>query len=286
MREFYTQEITRRHRAAIIIAIDQSGSMSEDIPFGTQHMSKAEAVTIVTSRFIDEMIMRATREGEVRNYYDVAIIGYSNNSVYSLCGDKPAFIPITELVTQYAGNATLAIERRMPDGKIKICSEQRRRWIEPHAAGTTPTYEMLCVATTLVKEWCAEPQNYDSLPPIVLNITDGEATDASDELLYRAATRLKAIATNNGNTMLINIHLSSSATQPSLIFPRNEELIDPCARQLAKTASEVPQPMVETVRELRGDNSMPPYLMMSYNASLTEALSIINIGSRSLNNIK
>ncbi len=40
----YSQEITRRHRTAFVIAIDQSGSMQEKVCFGRHEMSKAAAV--------------------------------------------------------------------------------------------------------------------------------------------------------------------------------------------------------------------------------------------------
>ena len=51
-------------------------------------LPKSEVVSMVTGRLIDELIMRSNREGEYRNYYDIAIVGYSGNRVYSLLGDN------------------------------------------------------------------------------------------------------------------------------------------------------------------------------------------------------
>ena len=43
----YTQSITRRHRTAFVLAIDQSGSMVEELEFRGRRTSKAAAVNPV-----------------------------------------------------------------------------------------------------------------------------------------------------------------------------------------------------------------------------------------------
>lgn len=73
----YTQSITRSHRTAFILAIDQSGSMAEKLLFRGRQTTKAEAVAEVTNRLLFELIERARRSDEVRDYYDIAVLGYS-----------------------------------------------------------------------------------------------------------------------------------------------------------------------------------------------------------------
>ena len=73
----YTQSITRTHRTAIILAIDGSGSMAEKIRFRNRQMTKAEAVATITNGMLFELIERARRSDGVRDYYDIAVIGYS-----------------------------------------------------------------------------------------------------------------------------------------------------------------------------------------------------------------
>ena len=81
----YTQSITRTHRTAIILAIDGSGSMAEKIRFRNRQMTKAEAVATITNGMLFELIERARRSDGVRDYYDIAVIGYSgDDEVYSL----------------------------------------------------------------------------------------------------------------------------------------------------------------------------------------------------------
>ena len=77
----YTQEITRTHRTAFVIAIDQSSSMQESVVVNSRRMTKAEAVAAITNRLIDELVMRARRDDGIRNYYDIAVIGYGNEKV-------------------------------------------------------------------------------------------------------------------------------------------------------------------------------------------------------------
>ena len=71
----YSQEITRQHRTAFILALDRSGSMQESVRFGKKVMSKAEAVSIIANALITELIDRCRRTDSLRNYYDVAVVG-------------------------------------------------------------------------------------------------------------------------------------------------------------------------------------------------------------------
>lgn len=77
----YTQSITRSHRTAFILAIDQSGSMAEKLLFRGRQTTKAEAVAEVTNRLLFELIERARRSDEVRDYYDIAVLGYSGDGI-------------------------------------------------------------------------------------------------------------------------------------------------------------------------------------------------------------
>ena len=81
----YTQSITRRHRTAFLLAIDGSGSMAEEIRFRGRTSTKAEAVAAIANELLFELIERARRSDGVRDYYDIALIGYSgDDEVYPL----------------------------------------------------------------------------------------------------------------------------------------------------------------------------------------------------------
>lgn len=280
----YRKEITRSHRVAFVIAIDQSSSMYQRLTFLSRQCTKAEAVSIVASRLIDELIARARRDDDVRNYYDVAVIGYSGDSVYSLLDGSEGFMPITLLAERRPEQKLFACECVLPSGEHRILTEKISMWVPPKAGGATPMYEMLLRVTEMVERWSAEPQNRESFPPVVFNITDGEATDATPAMVLRAAENLKAVATEEGNVLLVNIHLSSESEAEAMLFPQPGEIAkaDEATRRMAEMSSLVPDEMCEVVRDFRADGSRPPYIMMGYNASVTQAVAMLNIGSRTL----
>src|SRR2546427_5494596 len=65
-------------------------------------------------------------------------------------------------------------------------------------------------ATKITQTWCQEHPN--GCPPIVINITDGEATDGD---LVAEARELAAVSGEDGSVLLFNIHLSSTADRKS-----------------------------------------------------------------------
>ena len=121
----YSQEITRQHRTAFIIALDRSGSMQESVQFGKKKLSKAEAVAIIANALITELIDRCQRTDCLRNYYDVAVIGYANDSVEMLLGGD-RMISIEE------------ISKLNPKSKI-LSDEQHSRSMDRQYSNTPST---------------------------------------------------------------------------------------------------------------------------------------------------
>ena len=280
----YTQEITRCHRTAMVIAIDQSCSMAERLCFNGNDMSKAEIVSLVTGRLIDELLLRSLRDNGYRNYYDVAIIGYRGNEVYPLLGNTINFVPITVLAEQNVAKRTFALRYNMPQGNTSLLFEEVSMWVEPRAEGATPMLKMLTQLYDLVRKWCNEPQNVDSFPPIVCNITDGEASDGTSEQLIDASQRIRDLRTKDGNVLFANIHLSSNSSINSTICPRANEIYFESrhARTLAEMSSVLPPQLEEYASLCRADFATPPFLAMSYNASISELIAMLNIGTRSI----
>ena len=172
----YSQEITRCHRAAIVIAVDQSSSMSGRMMLNDWEISKAEAVSMVIGRLIDELILRSYRDNGYRHYYDIALIGYSEDRAYSLLGEEMAFYPITMLAGRNVRRVPYMLSyNTLNDGTNSFC-ENVSMWVEPRAQGATPVHKMITCVTNLVEEWCARKENRESFPPLVFNISDGEAS--------------------------------------------------------------------------------------------------------------
>ena len=283
----YSQEITRRHRTAFVIAIDQSGSMQERVRFGRHEMSKAAAVAHITNSLLRELVDLSGRTDGERDYYDVAVVGYSGDGARMLL-DEEGFVAIDRLSRRQPACETLYSEETLPDGSAMLAGHSVQQWLLPEAAGKTPMYEALLRVRDLLAAWCAREENRDSFPPVVINITDGEASDCTDDELRRVCSQIRRLGTDDGAVLLFNIHISTDSTSPAMVFPMPDEIAraNPYARLIAECSSIMPAPFDEAVREFKGAGAVPPFYGMGYNASITELLSIINIGSRSITNIE
>ena len=269
----YSQEITRKHRTAFVLLLDRSTSMQQRVQFGRMTATKAEVVAYTANTLITELLDRSRRSDGIRDYYDIAVIGYCADRVESLL-PLDGFVSIKSLAQNMPEVSTVAFESELEDGTT----------IEPLAEGTTPMYEALHKVRNLVEEWCDNECNRDSFPPIVINITDGEPTDCTDRDLLDVCTLIKRTSTNDGNTLLLNIHICSDSSLPSVIFPIQEELSQAGhrVRLLADCSSVLPSALDDAVRELKGRGTTASYIGMGYNATVVELLSMINIGSRSI----
>ncbi len=281
----YTQEITRRHRAAFIIAIDRSGSMQENIHFGQRDIPKSEAVAHTANTLISELIDRCRRTDGLRNYYDIAVVGYGNDTVENLL-DPAGFIAIDRLEARNIETSTINTQHGSGKSTIVI-GHTVKQWIKVKSEGNTPMYEAMLRVRDLAEAWCADPQNRESFPPVVINITDGEVSDCDDDELIDICSQIRRISTDDGATLLFNIHLTNT-DRPAAIFPTRQELTHAgqYARTLAECSSEMPEAFNDAVRRKKDAGAEPPFLGMAYNANIVELLSIINIGSRSVTNLE
>lgn len=268
----YSSTINSHNRTAFAILLDRSGSMAEPISFNGQRVSKAEALAEVTNRLIFELLCRARRSDGVRNYFDVALIGYAGDALQPIVGNRKGFIPITEF-DQLARVETSRGGFALP------------HWVAPVAEGSTPMFEALLEASEMVEEWCARPENAHSYPPTIFNITDGEASDGDHADIAEISDRLRSCSTTDGNALLINIHLASTEKEQSIIFPRSIDELghNYYARLLYECASEMPSIYSPAIASLRNETIGTHYRGVCFNASAAEVIAMMNIGSISLN---
>lgn len=280
----YTSQITRQTPTAFIILIDQSGSMAERVTFDDRVLTKAEAVAMAADMLIDELINRSRRDDGVRDYYDIAVIGYSGDGVESLLCEEEHFIRPSRLAGMPCRSESIIRERRLPDGQIQLSTIEHNHWIEPKAAGGTPMYEALTTAYNLVVEWCARPCNRNSYPPTVLNLTDGEASDANAEQLLSLARALKSQSTDDGPTLLINMHnCRMEDGRQGIIFPSSIDELPPqrYSRLLFEMSSTMPLLYHPDIRAIRGSDG-ESFKGMGYNCSINNIITMLNIGTISI----
>lgn len=283
----YESEITSRNRTAFVILVDRSQSMSETIATDCGSATKAAAVSVVVSRIISELIARARRDNGVRDYYDIAVLGYFDERVVPLIDPRRVFIPVSEFGAYAPERCSVPRRVVLPDGSVSMRSESVDMWIKPQACGDTPMYGALLYVRDIVAEWCAKPHNAASFPPVVFHITDGEASDCDPDELKHLCRQIKSLATADGNVLLINIHITADPDARPVIFPVEEEIDGDrrYVRLLADCSSIMPEPFAAMIRRHRDTTSSGPFYAMSYNASITELITMLDIGSRSVTDI-
>lgn len=281
----YSARITRLNPTAFIFLIDQSGSMEEKMTFGQSMMTKAEAVAMVTNMLIRELINRCRREEGILDYFDIAVIGYSADEAAMLLGTPDVFAKPSELAMRPCKKRTFSRERILPSGSSVISNDELKYWVEPKAEGSTPMRSALELALSVAGRWCRKQGNSASYPPTIFNITDGEASDGDYENLTDIATQIKDLHTDDGNALLININMSTGSNGETVVFPASsgELPLTKYSQMLYEMSSVMPQEYEKAILRLRGDGSPPPFRGMSYNTSIAGLISMLNVGSRSVN---
>ncbi|MFI3302915.1 MAG: VWA domain-containing protein [Rikenellaceae bacterium] len=282
----YEKSITRENRSAFVIMIDQSGSMAEPIDYEGRTMTKAEAVAEVTNLIIEELIERARRSDGVRDYYDIGIVGYSGSKATSmLSDDERVLIPVTELSERNVESRSCTIERCAPDGTTFKQNLTTKMWVAPMAMGETPMYEGMNMVYDIMKSWCAKPENYYSFPPMIFNITDGESSDCTGRDMLNMARKIRSLSTADGKVFMINVHIASSVAQKSVIFPTTEEVeasTNKYAKDLGLASSTMPEAYNDMICEIKGEKLQGDFVGVSYNTSIEELITILNIGTISV----
>jgi hypothetical protein len=273
----YTAEISRQNPSCILFLIDQSGSMGD--PFGGEPgRSKAERLADAINRLLFELSIRCTKDQTegVRNYYEVGVIGYGPR-VGPTLGGKLAGQALVS-IRDVANNPARVEERRrkVEDGAGGLVEETIRFpvWFDPVAQDGTPMCEALHLARSILAPWVqAHPASF---PPIVINITDGEATDGDPR---PAAGDLRKLATDDGNLLLFNLHLSSQPGAP-ILYPQDETgLPDEYARQLFQMSSLLP-PHIREAAQSEGYAIGPQSRGFVFNADIVEVIKFLDIGTR------
>jgi hypothetical protein len=265
--EPYSQEISRRYPALVIFLLDQSLSM-QDACSGADGESKSAVLADAINRILHELVVRSKKGEEIRHYFDVAVLGYGRNpgAVASAFKGALAGKAIVDL-SEIAYNPADLDER-----------SQSPIWIYPVADGATPLCAALREAQVLAEGWIAAHR--DSFPPIVLNISDGEATDGDPT---PEAAALRELSSNYGNLLLFNCHLSGSRSVP-ISFPisRDEVPKDTFARRLFNMSSLFPDVMLNraVMEGLQIRNGARGFM---FNADATELVRFLSLGTRPTN---
>lgn len=271
----YSAEIRRNNPTCFLFLVDQSSSMQK--PFGVgDGKTKADGVAGAINRLLQNLTLKCTKSQGVRDYCHVGIIGYGGRFGPALSGALTGrrLVPISEIAKN-----PLRIEqrtRKVDDGAGGVMDQPIKFpvWFDPAAHGKTPMCQALQLAQEVLTEFLRGfPQCY---PPLVINITDGAATDGNPEA---AAASVRALSSTDGNALLFNAHLSSKQLQRIEYPDREEGLPDDHARLLFRMSSQLP-PKLQAAAKAEGFMITPASRGFVFNANLMAIVRFMDIGTR------
>lgn len=275
----YSAEISRAHPSSFFLVVDQSGSMEDPFAGSGSGRSKAQEVADVINRLLQTLVTRCAKGEDVRDYFDVGVLGYGQSIAPALQGALAG--RDTVRLSELAFNPFVLEQRtkKVPDGTGGLLDQSYLFpvWVEPVHQGGTPMCAALDRVRAAVEAWVsAHPLSY---PPTVIHVTDGESTDGPPADI---AERIRALSTEDGPVAFFNLHLSSSSAR-ALTFPASDAVLpDDFARTLFAMSSPLPARLrVEAASE--GYTVTDDSRGFAFNADLVETIRFIDIGTRVAN---
>jgi hypothetical protein len=250
-------------------------------PFGGDgKRSKADEVAVILNKLIHSLSIRCAKSDGINDYFHIGVVGYGGDVAAPAFGGALAgksLVPISEV-----SNNPLRIEdrtKKVDDGAGGIIEETVKFpvWFEPTSKGGTPMCAALKLAAEMMKQWAVE--HPDGFPPVVINITDGEANDGDP---VEAAKELAAQATSDGPCMILNVHLSSTVAPPLEMPAASEGLADNFAKQLFDMSSTLTPFMIARATEL-GMTVVEGARGFVFNAQPVQVIQFLDIGTRPAN---
>ena len=258
--------ISSTHPCLIVFLLDQSGSMRDK--FGNASYSKAIEVASAINDTIYEIGLRCIgNNGVVKNRFEIAVIGYGKNDKVQSGWEG-----------QLSGKWVVSI-KNIFDYQL---GEQNGKpiWIQPYSDFSTPMTKAYENAGRLCNDWINWGNHRDCHPPIIINITDGEATDTDSHFssLKNQVNQIKQLYTNYGNVFILNIHISSQSGD-RVLFPNDISYInDRFAQVLFEMSSPLNENMIRLARQI-GYYIYDDAKGYVFNGNASDLMNFLNIGT-------
>ncbi|GEM55389.1 hypothetical protein B0A58_10280 [Flavobacterium branchiophilum NBRC 15030 = ATCC 35035] len=217
----YSNRITSTNPCAFVILIDQSYSMKDEIEDNRGGIkSKAEHLSLIVNQFLDEIILTCQKTEFIKDYFEILIIGYGKEdedgnykNIVEIAWEgklkNKTWVSVNELRNGSIRKEIVTVPNPKKFGLREI-QQEVNIWVEPTYGGNTPMKGAFELCYSFVEEWVGN--NPNSFPPMVFNITDGEANDIEDySELIEAADKIKSLETNDGKALLFNLLLSENS---------------------------------------------------------------------------
>lgn len=146
-------------------------------------------------------------------------------------------------------------------------------------------YDAMVLAKTVLKEWCNDPRNNSSYPPLIFHITDSLCSDADIHDLNAILDEITDIGIHNDKTILFNVYLATlgEGDMKEEIYPREYTFAtgDRDREFMYNISSSFPRELESHVSQFFEPDNEGPYRTVAFNMSPISMLSIINIGTQS-----
>lgn len=251
----HTAEIRKDQRTLFVFLIDQSGSMHEK--WGSSNIRKEDKVAEEVNKVIYNLMSKSTNQssGELFDRFDVACIGYGNNQRSAFEGmlSGREMVNAKELYELVPATETIPV------------------YVNPDSSqGSTDIAGALGYVEKIIQDWISKENHMNSYPPTLIHITDAEDTGGGD--LSAVSSRIEALSTNDGGTLIWTIHIPTNNSTDTHILPKDDlNITDPLAKKLFAISSVLP------VNKRFGEYS--GLRAFGYNAQAKEFAAMLKIGT-------
>lgn len=255
----YERRIDRADPGCLLFLVDQSGSMNEPV-HGTS-VPKKDAVAEQINNLLTEFILACSAGDEgIRHYFDIGVIGFGVEVGSALSGPLAGrkLVSIVDLADQ------------------PLATEPKPIWLRPTAGGATPMCAAMDTAGRLMADWAND--HPDSFPPIVINISDGAATDGDHARLTGLAARMRSLKTLDGDLLFFNVNVSARPGEP-LLFPSDASALpadDSYARVLFEMSSKLTPRQLKEAQRL---GAQPGARGFAFNSDVMALRQFLEIGT-------
>ncbi|GEM_PF-282363 len=260
----YEAEITVANPGCFLFLIDQSGSMADRIADRHEGKTKAQGVADAINELLSDLVNRCTRSDGVRDYFDVGVIGYGEKVGPAFTGvlANRDLVPLSEVA-------------KYPSGSMSKAKTELPVWFGPVAEGDTAMCAALKRAHEVLEVWVRRHRT--SYPPIVINITDGDAKDGNP---IEPSQHIANLSTRDGNVLVFNCHISARRDKP-VLFPHDDEDLPAYGPRLFQMSSVLPAKFREAALNL-GYDVVADTRGFAFNADMSDLVKFLDLGKHTL----
>jgi len=249
--------------------------MAKPFP-GNPDRTKAHSVADALNRLLHELVSRCSKGIDILDRYDIGVIGYGDTQVTPALGGALSgrrLVPVSEIAKH-----PLRVEKRtkkQPDGAggLVETTVMVPVWYRAAAKGRTPMNAAFTMAYEIIDDFIQKHPR--CFPPVLINITDGQPSDADPR---PKAAALRNLASQDGNVLLFNLHVSSTSAAP-IQYPVEEAgLPDKYAKILFRMSSPIPPNMLNQARAVAPDIAEGARGFV-FNADIVATIQMLEIGT-------